>query len=770
MSAETPPKRYARIALNDLSSIPEVLRVLTQWVCWGPRGEGEKAPINPRSGRLASITDKRTWGTLGEAMGRFVDRGEIENLNGIGFVFSTDDSFMGIDLDKCRDSESGELTSEARAFIEKVDSYTEASPSGTGAHIIVRASIPTGRKTSSIEMYSHSRFFCFTGKRIHGELIKERQEIVEQLYKQIFGSFSEPVEIAASQVADPRLESVRNIPDAELLAIIAKREKDFEPLMQGDLSSLKNDTSQSAADFKLCSILGQYTRLDTLRVDHIFRNSALYRQKWDARNTGGTYGTRTMRKAFERLIKDKIPLYDPAQPASNGLRRFTDGSNTDKFIELTANTFAWVNHWDTWIKWNGTYWQRGADDEAFKSVRLVSDNLWEEYRENKEYKELAAWAKRSDNYAGQLNVERWARRRLGVSSHTLDQHPELLATKNGVVNLRTGELRAGERTDWLTRGVEWAYMPEAQCPIFDNFLREIMMQNEEMIAYLWRVIGYCLTGDTAARAFFILHGSGRNGKSTFARVLQTLLGMRTENYAQTARFETFLQSQRNGGGADPDVAGLAGARVVVASEVNPGKDNRLDGARIKQFTGEDWIKARFLYSPEFQFLPVCKIFLVVNHIPQIDETAQALYDRLHYIPFNYRVPEKQQDGMLHWKLIGEMEGILAQAVQAAMEWYERTDLMPPLTVLSARQELAAEMDPWADFWAEECEIRERSTINIDHSTLYETFLRWCEQNKIRRPPSTISFSKIMKKRGFKHFRDRKGKPAWEGIALKEIIV
>jgi putative DNA primase/helicase len=701
-------------------------------------------------------------------MGRFVDRGEIENLNGIGFVFSADDSFMGIDLDKCRDSESGELTSEARTFIEKVDSYTEASPSGTGAHIIVRASIPTGRKTSSIEMYSHSRFFCFTGKRIHGELIKERQEIVEQLYKQIFGSFSEPVEIAASQVADPRLESVRNIPDAELLAIIAKREKDFEPLMQGDLSSLKNDTSQSAADFKLCSILGQYTRLDTLRVDHIFRNSALYRQKWDARNTGGTYGTRTMRKAFERLIKDKIPLYDPAQPASNGFRRFTDGSNTDKFIELTANTFAWVNHWDTWIKWNGTYWQRGADDEAFKSVRLVSDNLWEEYRENKEYKELAAWAKRSDNYAGQLNVERWARRRLGVSSHTLDQHPELLATKNGVVNLRTGELRAGERTDWLTRGVEWAYMPEAQCPIFDNFLREIMMQNEEMIAYLWRVIGYCLTGDTAARAFFILHGSGRNGKSTFARILQTLLGMRTENYAQTARFETFLQSQRNGGGADPDVAGLAGARVVVASEVNPGKDNRLDGARIKQFTGEDWIKARFLYSPEFQFLPVCKIFLVVNHIPQIDETAQALYDRLHYIPFNYRVPEKQQDGMLHWKLIGEMEGILAKAVQAAMEWYERTDLMPPAAVLRARQELAAEMDPWADFWAEECEISAR--VSIDHTTLYETFLRWCEQNKIRRPPSTISFSKIMKKRGFKHFRDNKGKNAWEGISLKEIMI
>lgn len=760
------PKSYKPIEVTEMKKVPKELTDLRQWVCWGPREGKDKVPINPNTGRQASSTDSTTWGTLGQAVQRYVAHREDEKLNGIGFVFSPFDPFTGIDLDGCRDSDTGELTQASQFLIEKINSYTESSPSGTGVHIIVKAKIPAGKKKSDIEMYCESRYFCFTGRTVwKNPKVENRQKEVTELYASVFGEYKEPKPKAPIEV-DALLEAVRNIPDHDLLAIMARNEKHFTELMQGNMEFLKKDKSPSSADFNLCIILGRYTRLDAPRVEHLFLPSALYRQKWDTRDgTYGTYGKRTIAKAFEEIIKKKQSLYDPTQPNNTGPRRLSDGTNTDTFIKLTGNSFAWVPDWDTWLQWNGVYWQRGADIEVMRAVRRVSDELWAEWRENTDYKELRQWAKESDGLGRQRNIERWARHRLDVKSHDLDQHPYLLACKNGVIDLRTGTLRDGIRQEYLTRGVEWSYIPEVECSVFDQFLEDIMQGDEEMVEYLWRVIGYCLTGETAARAFFILYGAGKNGKSTFSRALQTLLGMRSENYAQTARFETFLQQSRNAGNADPDIAGLAGARIVVASEVNPGEKYRLDGGKIKQFTGEDWMKARFLYSPEFQFLPVCKIFLVVNDVPHIDETAKALYDRLHYISFNYRIPEAKQDGGLHWKLLGEMEGILAKAVRYAGEWYVNGTLAPPDVILKARDTLASEMDWLADFWTECCIIAPQ--CEVLHSIIYAEYLKWAETQKVRRPMQSQTFSKQLKKRGYKKFEDKQQRVGWEGIGLRD---
>lgn len=762
-----PHKLYKPIDVTVLNTVPKELAELRQWVCWGKRSSGDKAPINPNTGRLADSTDSATWGTLGQAVQRYLTHREDEKLNGIGFVFSSFDPFTGIDLDNCRNPESGDLTEQSKTLIEQINSYTESSPSGTGVHIITKAKIPKGRKKGDIEMYCEARYFCFTGRSVwKNAQVEARQNEVSDLYKLAFGEHKEPRKLEQNAAPDALLEAVRNIPDHDLLSTIARNEKHFTELMQGNFEFLKKDKSASSADFNLCVLLARYTRLDAPRVEHLFRPSALYRQKWEQRDgTYGTYGKRTIVKAIEEIEKKKLSLYDPTQPNGTGPRRLSDGTNVDTFIKLTGNIFTWVPDWDTWLEWNGTYWRRGADLEILRKTRLVSDNLWQEYRESNDFKELRQWAKESDGLARQRNIERWARHRLDISSHKLDQRPELLACKNGVVDLRAATLREGVRQEYLTRGVEWSYLPEAECPIFDQFLEDIMLGDEEMIEYLWRVIGYCLTGETSARAFFILYGTGRNGKSTFARALQTLLGMKSENYAQTARFETFLQHARIAGNADPDIAGLAGARIVVASEVNSGDKIKLDGGKIKQFTGEDWMKARFLYSPEFQFLPVCKIFLLVNDVPHIDETARALYDRLHYVSFNYRVPEEKQDGMLHWKLLGEMEGILAKAIRYAGEWYTNGTLKPPEAVLKARETLASEMDWLADFWSDHCVVGPQ--CEVPHSAIYAEYLKWAETQGNKRPMQSQSLSKQLKKRGYKKFKDRQDKTCWEGIGLRD---
>ena len=153
--------KSSRVRLTLEQNVPHELRQRPQWVTYESRN---KIPLDPRTGRYASTTDSLTWGTLEEALRRAEEHGL-----GVGFVFSSGDPFVGVDLDKCRDPESGEVAPWARDIIEELDSYTEASPSGTGIHIIVKGKLPKSlNKTlkeqgGKVEMYSQERFFTVTG-------------------------------------------------------------------------------------------------------------------------------------------------------------------------------------------------------------------------------------------------------------------------------------------------------------------------------------------------------------------------------------------------------------------------------------------------------------------------------------------------------------------------------------------------------------------------------------------------------------------------------
>ena len=146
-------------------AIPEELRLLDQWVAWRWEWRGDKwtkVPLSPATGRRASSTDRDTWDTFAEAWSYARSR----RLPGIGFVFSPDDPYAGVDLDKCRDPESGEVADWAREIVALLDSYTEISPSGTGLKVIVRGALPPGRRREgAIEMYDRGRFFTLTGHR-----------------------------------------------------------------------------------------------------------------------------------------------------------------------------------------------------------------------------------------------------------------------------------------------------------------------------------------------------------------------------------------------------------------------------------------------------------------------------------------------------------------------------------------------------------------------------------------------------------------------------
>lgn len=224
--------------------------------------------------------------------------------DGLGFVFSADDPYCGIDLDDCRDLETGEIAYWAWGIVEQMQSYTEVSPSGRGLHILVRAALPehSGRKRGAVEVYDHQRYFAVTGARLAGTpaTLEERQAEVLTLYATLAPEESMPV---------PRAErpgSALARPDAEVLqlALAAPNGAKFRALWNGDLAGYTDtQTGQpnaSSADFALCRLLAYWTNGDAAQVDRLFRQSALYRAKWDAQGSGGghSYGQVTIWNAI----------------------------------------------------------------------------------------------------------------------------------------------------------------------------------------------------------------------------------------------------------------------------------------------------------------------------------------------------------------------------------------------------------------------------------------------------------------------------------------
>jgi len=158
-----------RATMIEVDAIPDELTSVPQWVCWTERergGKQTKIPVMPGTASFASVQDPETWASFDAAVETAADDDPVA---GIGFVFTEDDPFVGVDLDDCRNAETGEADSWAHEIIEQLDSFTEVSPSGTGYHVYVRGELPDGgNRSGDIECYESARFFTVTGDRVPG--------------------------------------------------------------------------------------------------------------------------------------------------------------------------------------------------------------------------------------------------------------------------------------------------------------------------------------------------------------------------------------------------------------------------------------------------------------------------------------------------------------------------------------------------------------------------------------------------------------------------
>jgi hypothetical protein len=289
----------------NMTALPAALTQRPQWVLWRYEQRGKNKPTKvpyqaKQPDKKAKSSDPNTWATFTEAANAY----QQGHGDGLGFVFSGDDGFCGVDLDGCCDAD-GTLSPWAFDIIDSLDSYTERSPSGTGVHIIVRGTLPKGgSRRGAVEMYDNSRYFTMTGDVLRQAGIEDRQEALQHIHHQHINKPREP------QPAKPAKGYHHD--DRTLLDTISasRQGAKFQRLWQGDTSVHGDD--HSACDLALCNILAFWTP-DPTRIDSLFRQSGLMRDKWDTRHTtdGKTYGEMTIARALQDVTANSTnPVSD----------------------------------------------------------------------------------------------------------------------------------------------------------------------------------------------------------------------------------------------------------------------------------------------------------------------------------------------------------------------------------------------------------------------------------------------------------------------------
>lgn len=431
------------------------------------------------------------------------------------------------------------------------------------------------------------------------------------------------------------------------------------------------------------------------------------------------------RKMF--YIKSVHPE-EPYQEDSTGYS-WDEAGMADLFSECYQNDTRYCPEVKSWYTYDAGKWQKDVGSllvaaKIKEFVRLMALYCGEIPDEDKRKQYMGFVGKMGDRrFRDRLMKD--AADSMRISAEQFDTHPYLINCKNGTYDLDTMTFREHNWEDFLTMQTNFEYtVQEAECPRWEQFIREVTQDDEDKASYLQRALGYSVLGTSKEECMFILHGkTTRNGKSTLLDAIQHLLG----DYSTVAPVELICKSDRakNAEAANPVLAKLKGKRMVTMSESDT--SGKLDEATIKQYTGGENITARELYQSAITFKPQFTMWLSCNDLPAVKDKSLFASDRVRVIEFNRHFTDEEQDKGLkdYFESQEAMRGIFTWLVAGYFK-YRRFGLKMSDGMKTVIRQYEKDNDLVLQFLEEKCERADEGYTKA--KTLYDKYKIWCKSN------------------------------------------
>lgn len=368
-----------------------------------------------------------------------------------------------------------------------------------------------------------------------------------------------------------------------------------------------------------------------------------------------------------------------------------------------------------WLRWDGYRWAKQVGGGGI--VREFAKAIGRSYPDDGGW---AAHKKRSLSNSGISAALALAESdfRVTVGIDELDARPWELNTPGGIIDLRTGELQPSDPRGLHTRSTTVAPDFTASQQPWLDFLTTTFQGDAQMIGFIQRLMGYACVGEVREAILPVFYGQGANGKTVLLETVQELLG----DYATVAPQKFLVQGP---GQHATEIAAIAGARLVIASETNEGE--KFDEAKVKILTGGDSIKARFMRQDEFTFTPSHLLVMMTNHRPEVGSGGTSFWRRLREIPFNNVIPDGQRDPELKGRLVAEHGPAIMAWLARGAALYKADGLREPDQVKAATQTYEASTDTVGRFLDEMCMLGGGEHVKVQTSRVRDAYEAWCRQ-------------------------------------------
>lgn len=422
---------------------------------------------------------------------------------------------------------------------------------------------------------------------------------------------------------------------------------------------------------------------------------------------------------------------------------YTDLGNSERFADQWRNEAVYIAEAKTYFIWDGKRLEEDKSNQALQLAKKTAKKMEQEALEieDEDARKLAiSWSRKSQSKERLKAMKDLAAPDLTIDVDKLDNRNLQMNIMNGVLQFDTYKIVDHHIKFLHSKIANVEFQSGADCPRFRKFLDTTFSGDQDLISYIQRIMGYCLTGSTKEQCLFLFYGDGQNGKSVLMNVIDHILG----DYSVTANANTFV---KNNTSIRSDIARLNGARFVNASEVD--QTQYWDEVLLKNITGGEKITARFLHKNEFEFRPRCKIIIATNNLPAVHGLDAGIWRRIRIIPFKNSLPDSQVDIDLYDKLIEEKSGVLNFALEG-LRLYDKMGLATPQCVSDEVEAYRRSSDLVQQFLDDSCEIDTKSMIVS--TELYHAFCRWCEDsgNDVY---TQKRFGTIMGKKGFESKRN-----------------